>query len=85
MKKNTDVISIALLVLVFICFVIVSAVSLHSVEEIHYLKSFFPDQFSVEEAKDATIIEFFKVGFVMLPVMLFTLFCLLVMTYRKSL
>lgn len=39
---------------------VVTAVSLHSVEEIHYLKSFYPDRFSVPEA--AAEVELIKVA-----------------------
>jgi len=47
--------------------VIVSAVCWHSVEEIHYLKSFFPQQFSVEEAFYASAVEFIKVLIIAVP------------------
>ena len=40
---------------------VISAVCWHSVEEIHYLKTFFPRQFSVEEAFYASGVELIKV------------------------
>jgi hypothetical protein len=48
----------------------VAAVSWHSVEEIHYLKSFYPKQFTVEEAFYASGVELIKVLLVGLPVFL---------------
>jgi ABC-type multidrug transport system permease subunit len=47
--------------------IIIAAVCWHSVEEIHYLKSFFPKQFSVEEAFYASAVELIKVVIVALP------------------
>lgn len=47
-----------------------SAVCLHSVEEIHYLKSFFPGDFTVEEAFYAAGIELIKVLIIGLPILL---------------
>jgi Na+-driven multidrug efflux pump len=45
----------------------VSAVCWHSVEEIHYLKTFYPRQFTVEEAFYASGVEFFKVLIITVP------------------
>ncbi len=45
-------------------------VCLHSVEEIHYLKSFFPRDFTVEEAFYAAAIELIKVIIIGLPILL---------------
>jgi Na+-driven multidrug efflux pump len=66
--------------------VIVSAVCWHSVEEIHYLKSFFPQQFSVEEAFFASAVEFIKVLIIALPFFFIaaTGFCLLWYWKRNS-
>ena len=47
--------------------IIIAAVCWHSVEEIHYLKSFFPKQFSVEEAFYASAVELIKVVIVAVP------------------
>ena len=41
-----------------ISIVVIAAVSWHSVEEIHYLKTFYPKQFTVEEAFYASGVEF---------------------------
>ena len=55
--------------LIIISVIIIAAVAYHSVQEIHYLKSFFPTSFSVEQAKDASIIELVKVILIALPLM----------------
>ncbi len=47
--------------------IIVPAVSWHSVAEIHYLKSFYPQQFSVQEAFWASAVELIKVLVVSIP------------------
>jgi hypothetical protein len=47
--------------------VAVSAVCWHSVEEIHYLKSFYPKQFSVQEAFYASVVELVKVVIIGIP------------------
>jgi hypothetical protein len=67
---------IALLAIVAICLTIVTAVSLHSVKEIHYLKSFYPDRFSVSDAAAAAGVEFIKVSLVAFPLFLIVLVCL---------
>ena len=56
--------------------IIISAVAYHSVGEIHYLKTFFPDQFSVQEARDASIIELVKVSVISIPLVLIIIICL---------
>lgn len=66
--------------------IIIAAVCWHSVEEIHYLKSFFPKQFSVEEAFYAGAVELIKVVIVAIP-FFFTIvtgFCLLCYWKRSS-
>jgi hypothetical protein len=50
--------------------VVYFAMCLHSVDEIHYLKSFFPKQFTVEEAFYAAAIELIKVIIIGLPILL---------------
>ena len=49
------------------CLVVISAVSWHSVEEIHYLKTFYPETFTVEEAYYASKVELVKVAIISLP------------------
>ena len=46
---------------------IVSAVCWHSVSEIHYLKSFYPHDFSVEDAFYASGVELMKVLIISIP------------------
>lgn len=66
--------------------IIVSAVCWHSVEEMHYLKSFFPKQFGVEEAFYASAVEFIKVVIIAVPFVLIIVvgFCLLHYGKRNS-
>ncbi len=47
--------------------VVVSAVCWHSLEEIHYLKSFYPRQFSVQEVFYASAVELIKVMIISMP------------------
>lgn len=53
-----------------------AAVCLHSVDEIHYLKSFFPTDFTVEEAFDAAAMELIKVIIIGLPILLIIGICI---------
>lgn len=55
---------------IVVALVALSAVCWHSVGEIHYLKSFFPHQFSVQEACYASIVELVKVLIIALPLCL---------------
>lgn len=56
-----------------------STICFHSVEEIHYLKTFFPKQFTVEEAFYAAAIELIKVAIIGIP------FLLLIIVYAVML
>ncbi len=64
MNRTTNVLILAATV---IGVLVVSAVCWHSVQEIHYLKSFYPRQFSVEEAFYASGVEFIKVLIITVP------------------
>ena len=66
MKSATRSVLNVGIVLVVIAYI---AVCLHSVDEIHYLKSFFPKQFTVEEAFYAAAIELIKVIIIGLPIL----------------
>ena len=55
---------------VAISILVVFAVCWHSVQEIHYLKTFYPKQFSVEEAFYASAVELIKVIIISLPFIL---------------
>jgi hypothetical protein len=52
-----------------ICALIIFAVSWHSLEEIHYLKSFYPVKFTVEEAFFASGVELIKVLIISFPLL----------------
>ena len=58
---------------------IVAAVCYHSLEEIHYLKSFYPKHFTVEEAFYASGVELIKVVVIGVPffLVLWVSLCLL--------
>ena len=52
---------------IVVSILIVTAVCWHSLEEIHYLKSFYPKQFTVEESFYASGVELIKVFVVGVP------------------
>jgi len=56
--------------LIIVSVIFISAVAYHSVQEIHYLKGFFPSNFTVEQAKDASVIELVKVSLIAIPVVI---------------
>jgi hypothetical protein len=60
--------SVFLVAIVVVGVVILSGVCWHSVGEIHYLKSFFPNRFSVEEAYYASAVELIKVIIIAFPI-----------------
>ena len=64
MKKTYQIVITALIV---ISVVILSAVCWHSIEEIHYLKSFFPKHFTMQEAMYASIVELIKIVIISVP------------------
>ncbi|MFQ5735582.1 MAG: hypothetical protein ACE5GY_01820 [Thermodesulfobacteriota bacterium] len=61
---------------IILCLVLLSAVSWHSVEEIHYLKTFYPGSFTVEEAFWASLVELIKVHLIALPLIVVIALCL---------
>lgn len=65
LKRNYSRLIFGVVILGILVFV---AVCWHSVEEIHYLKSFFPKQFSVQEAYYAAAVELIKVVIIGLPI-----------------
>lgn len=71
--------NIALLVASAVCLAVIAAVAYHSVWEMHYLKSFYPDHFSVSEAADASVIELIKVALIAFPLVLLICICLFLM------
>lgn len=48
---------------------IIAAAAWHSVEEIHYLKTFYPDRFTVQEAFYASGVELIKVTLIAFPLL----------------
>ena len=52
---------------IVVSIVIIAAVCWHSLEEIHYLKSFYPKRFTVEEAFYASGVELIKVFVIGVP------------------
>jgi hypothetical protein len=65
MKNGYSKIIIGIIVSGWILF---TAVCWHSITEIHYLKSFFPMQFSVQDAFYASAIELIKIVIIGLPI-----------------
>ena len=70
------------ILLVFIALAAITAVCLHSLEEIHYLKSFFPSSFTVQEALYAAALELIKVVIITIPLVLVIAVCLFI--YRQN-
>jgi len=58
---------VSILCVIAISIIVVSAVCWHSIQEIHYLKSFYPQQFTVEEAFYASAVELIKITIIGLP------------------
>lgn len=58
---------ILLIFTIIVSLLAILAVSWHSINEIHYLKSFYPAKFTVEEAFYATWVELLKVHIISLP------------------
>jgi len=67
---------ILLIASVVFAFAVITAVCLHSLEEIHYLKGFFPATFTVQEAFYAGALELVKVAIIALPLVLLIGICL---------
>lgn len=67
---------ILLSILVVLALAAVTAVCLHSLQEIHYLKSFFPRSFTVQEAFYAGALELMKVVIIGIPLVLGIAVCL---------
>jgi hypothetical protein len=70
------------ILLVFIALAAITAVCLHSLEEIHYLKSFFPSSFTVQEAFYASALELIKIVIITIPLVLGMAVCLFI--YRRN-
>jgi hypothetical protein len=68
--------TVVLSITIVTCLVVVGVVSFHSVSEIHYLKTFYPGQFSVSDAAYASVVELVKVLLVAFPFVLIVIVCL---------
>jgi len=65
------------------CVVAVAAVCWHSVQEIHYLKTFYPARFTVEDAFWASGVELVKVVLIAFPLLLVAALAVLVAWTRR--
>jgi len=74
---------IVLAALVVLAFAGMTAICLHSLEEIHYLKTFFPRTFTVQEAFYAGALELIKVAIIALPLVLLIGICLFFIRQRN--
>jgi ABC-type Fe3+ transport system permease subunit len=61
-----------------------TALCYHSVEEIHYLKSFFPDEFTVREAFYASVIELVKVAIAGAPLAVIIALCMVALLRKRN-
>ena len=82
MNRISRAVTISLIV---VSIAAISAVCWHSVGEIHYLKSFFPRQFSVQEAYYAAGVELIKVLIICIPfgIVIIAGICFLMINRRK--
>ena len=72
----TPKLRILLIALILLSLCAITAICLHSLEEIHYLKTFFPRNFSVQEAFYAGALELVKVIIISIPLVLLIMVCL---------
>ena len=70
---------LALYVILFAGAIAYATICLHSVDEIHYLKSFFPKSFTVEQAFYAAGVELIKVVIIGMAFLMFMGVCAFVM------
>ncbi|MEE9542931.1 MAG: hypothetical protein V3V95_04030 [Thermodesulfobacteriota bacterium] len=70
--------------IIIICLLTIFGVARHSVDEIHYMKRFYPPEFTVEEAYYASKVEFIKVVITSIPFVLLTFVALFMLKYRKK-
>lgn len=77
---------VILIVAIIVSLFIIFAVSFHSLEEIHYLKTFYPPSFTVEEAFYASAVELIKILVISLPFFVIIVVCLysLKIYYKKD-
>lgn len=70
-RRKRRIIAGLILLLLWVPIVLVAQ---HSVEEIHYLKTFLPSQMTPSEAKEAAIIELIKVAIIGVPILIAMVF-----------
>jgi hypothetical protein len=78
MKKTY---SKTIFIIIVLATAIFAAICWHSVQEIHYLKSFFPRQFSVQEAYYASAIELIKIIIIGLPLGAIAAVCIYILRH----
>lgn len=61
-----------------------TALCYHSIEEIHYLKSFFPDEFTVREAFYASAMELIKVAIAGVPLVVIIALCVTALLRKRN-
>ena len=81
MKRSYRALS---LVIIVAGLAVISGVCWHSIEEIHYLKSFFPKQFTVQEAYYASRIELIKLAIISFPVLVIIGISLYFLNYYRK-
>jgi len=72
-----------LILFIIIALGAITAICLHALEEIHYLKSFFPRSFTVQEAFYAGALELVKVVIISIPLVLLVIICLVLLKRDK--
>jgi len=72
--------------IIFVSMAVITAVCYHSLTEIHYLKTFYPERFTVEEAFYAASVELIKDIVIAIPffVAIAVCLCLLKKSRRKE-
>jgi len=70
--------------IIIIAVAALTALCYHSVEEIHFLKSFFPEEFTVQEAFYAGAIELIKVIIAAIPLFVIIALCVTALLRRRG-
>ena len=70
--------------IIIICLFTIFGVAKHSVDEIHYLKRFYPPEFTVEEAYYASKVELIKVIITSVPLVVLIFTALYYLKKRKK-
>ena len=81
MKKHIELIMV---LIISVSLVFLFAVCFHSLEEIHYLKSFFPQTFTMEQAFYASVIELIKIAIIAVPLVVVIYIGLYYLKNRKQ-